>query len=223
MNSHAKAASVSSAFPMGKSGTNWELGFKHCSFHHLMQVLQDSTFCAFSMLPAFPQCYFPLYLSASGKAVDLWNIPSISSLFESDTVLTVTAHLDPLGVDDPEHRRSGQEDLRPVLMGPEEAKQAGPLGEAGEQRPIVSRQPAIKRAVADAFEGMEQPQGDHLTGPEVGLGVFGDRAQLLIDLVEQRGDKIQGGHTALLACGKDVTQTSVEESSDDRKPKNLYH
>ena len=128
MNSHAKAASVSSAFPMGKSGTNWELGFKQCSFHHLMQVLQDSTFCAFSMLPAFPQCYFPLYLSASGKAVDLWNIPSISSLFESDTVLTVTAHLDPIGVDDPEYRRSGQEDPRPVLMGLQEAQEPRPLG-----------------------------------------------------------------------------------------------
>src|SRR6266446_1603748 len=31
---------------------------------------------------------------------------------------------------------------------------------------------------------MQQPQGDHLTGPEVGLRVFGDGAQLLIDLVE---------------------------------------
>src|SRR6266446_6461319 len=148
MNSQAKAASVSSALPMGKSGTNWELGFKQCSFHHLMQVLQDSTFCAFSMLPAFPQCYFPLYLSASGKAVDLWNIPSISSLFESDTVLTVTAHFDAVGVDDAEPRRGGQEDLRPVLMRLQEAKEAGALGEAGKQRPIVTRQPAIEGTVA---------------------------------------------------------------------------
>jgi len=113
---------------MGKHGTNWELGFKQFSFHHLMQVLQDSTFCAFSMLPAFPQCYFPLYLSASGKAVDLWNIPSISSLFESDTVLTVTAHLDPIRVDDSEDRRGGQEGRGPRLMGHEEAKEPGALG-----------------------------------------------------------------------------------------------
>jgi len=28
-------------------------------------------------------------------------------------------HLDAVGVDDAEHRRSGQEDLRPVVMGPE--------------------------------------------------------------------------------------------------------
>src|SRR2546430_5221273 len=130
--------------------------------------------------------------------------------------------LDPIRVDDAEHRRGRQEDLRPRVMGPEEAKEPGPLGYAGEEGAIVARQPPIKRAVAHAFERMQQPQGDHLTGPEVGLGVFGDSAQLLIDLVEQRGDKIQGGHTALLACGKDVTPPSVEESSDDRKPKNLY-
>jgi hypothetical protein len=36
--------------------------------------------------------------------------------------------LDAVGVNDPEHRRGGQEDLRPVLMGPEEAKEARPLG-----------------------------------------------------------------------------------------------
>src|SRR5712691_8888136 len=34
--------------------------------------------------------------------------------------------LDAVGVDDAEHGRSGQEDLRPVLMRPEEAKKAGP-------------------------------------------------------------------------------------------------
>src|SRR5438128_853618 len=36
--------------------------------------------------------------------------------------------LDAVGVNDPQHRRSGQEDLRPVLMGREEAKEAGTLG-----------------------------------------------------------------------------------------------
>src|SRR6266446_3644381 len=106
--------------------------------------------------------------------------------------------LNAVGVNDAEHGRSGEEDLCPVLMGPEEAKKAGPLGEPGKQRPIVTCQPAIKRPVADAFERMQQPQGDHLTGPEVGLGMFGDGAYLFIDLIEQRGDKIYG-HTALLS------------------------
>jgi len=61
------------------------------------------------------------------------------------------------------------------------------------------RQPAIEGPVAPAFEGMEQPQGDDLTGPEVGLGVLGDSAQLLIDLIEQRRDKLHRDHAALLA------------------------
>src|SRR5262245_60444794 len=69
--------------------------------------------------------------------------------------------LDPVGVDAPEHGHGGQEDLRPVLMGHEEAKEPGALGEPREQRPIVACQPAIERPVAPAFEGMEQPQGDH--------------------------------------------------------------
>jgi hypothetical protein len=44
--------------------------------------------------------------------------------------------LDPIGVDDAEHGRSGQEDLCPVVMRREETKEPGTLGEAGKQRPI---------------------------------------------------------------------------------------
>src|SRR5438093_13478036 len=84
-------------------------------------------------------------------------------------------------------------------MGLEETKKPRPFGEPREQCPIVARQPAIEGPVAHAFEGVEQPQGDHLTGPEVRLRMFGDGAQLLIDLKEQRGDKLHGGHTALLS------------------------
>ena len=42
--------------------------------------------------------------------------------------------LDAVRVNDAEHRRSGQEDLRPVLMGHEEAKEPGALRELGKQR-----------------------------------------------------------------------------------------
>jgi hypothetical protein len=71
---------------------------------------------------------------------------------------------------------------------------------------------------------MQQPQGDHFAGPEVGFGVFGDGAQLLIDLIEQGGDKLHGDHTTLLSWhGRDVTPTSVEEWYDDCKPKNVYY
>jgi len=63
--------------------------------------------------------------------------------------------LDPIRVDDAEHRRGGQADLRPVLMCPEEAKEPGALGEVGKQRAIVARQPAIEGPVTHAFEGMQ--------------------------------------------------------------------
>ena len=60
--------------------------------------------------------------------------------------------LDPIGVDDAEDRRGGQEGLRPVVMGREETKEPRPLGHAGEQGPIVARQPPIERPVAPTFE-----------------------------------------------------------------------
>src|SRR4029453_9211224 len=53
----------------------------------------------------------------------------------------------------------------------------------------------------DPSAEFNQPQGDDLTGPEVGLGVFGDVVQVLIDVVEQGGDQIPCGHAALLAEG----------------------
>src|SRR5262244_4444086 len=46
------------------------------------------------------------------------------------------------------------------------------------------RQPAIAGPVAHALEGMQQPQSDDLTGPEVGLRVFGEACQLVINLTE---------------------------------------
>jgi len=46
--------------------------------------------------------------------------------------------LNPIRVDDAEHGRSGQESLRPVLMGLQKPKEPRPLGQAGKQRPIVA-------------------------------------------------------------------------------------
>jgi hypothetical protein len=45
---------------MGLAGTNWELDFKQCSFHHIMQVLRVCRFSTFALPPAFPPCYCPL-------------------------------------------------------------------------------------------------------------------------------------------------------------------
>src|SRR5712691_7501114 len=98
------------------------------------------------------------------------NPAMIREAFAADLLGTAAfAHrvdqLDPVRVNDPEHSRGGQENLRPVLMGPEKAKEPRPLGEPGKQRPIVARQPAIERTIASAFERVQQPQGDDLAGP----------------------------------------------------------
>jgi hypothetical protein len=120
--------------------------------------------------------------------------------------------LDPIGVDDAEHGGSGQEDLRPVVMGPQEAQEEGALGEAGKQRPIFMRQPAIEGTVTHALEGMQQPQRDDLTGPEVGLGVCGEACQMVINLTEEGRDKLDGGGHRLLRSWQGGTlSTSVEE------------
>src|SRR5215510_5576691 len=86
------------------------------------------------------------------------------------------------------------------------------------------RQPAIEGPVASAFEGVQESQGDHLTRPEVRLRVFGDGAQLLIDLREQRRDKIDGGGHRLLRSSQGCTlATSVEEVHDhDNKASKHY-
>src|SRR5215468_4909825 len=132
--------------------------------------------------------------------------------------------LDAVGVDDAEHGRGCHEELCPVLMGLQKTKESRPLGEPREQRPIVARQPAIEGPGAHAFQRMQQPQGDHLTGPEVGLGMFGDRAQLLINLIEQRRDKLGGNHGLLRAWPGVMRSTSVEEVHDhDNKASKDYY
>jgi hypothetical protein len=44
------------AVAVGYVGTNWELDFKQCSFHHIMQVLRVYDFSVFSSPPALPPC-----------------------------------------------------------------------------------------------------------------------------------------------------------------------
>ena len=73
-------------------------------------------------------------------------------------------------------------------------------------------------------EGMQQPQRDHFTGSEVGFGVFGDGAQLLIDLVEQRRDKIHCGHGLLRSSSGCTLSTSLEEvHAHGNKASKYYH
>src|SRR5262250_1666073 len=146
-----------------------------------------------------------------------------ADLLWAPTLADGMEQFDAVGVDDAEHRRSSQEDLRPVVMRREETKEPGALGEVGKQGPIVACQPPIEGAVAHAFEGMQQPQGDHLTGPEVRLRMFGNGAQLLIDLIEQRGDKLDGDHGLLRAWQGVTLSTSMEEVHDPYNKASKYY
>src|SRR5215475_6852801 len=107
-----------------------------------------------------------------------------ADLLETAAFAHEVNQLDAVDVNDPQHGRSGQEDLRPVLRGREKTKEPRPLAQAGKQRPRVARQPAIEGSVAPTFEGMQEPHGDDLTGPEVRLRVFGEACQLVINLTE---------------------------------------
>src|SRR6185369_1354649 len=131
--------------------------------------------------------------------------------------------LNAIRIDDAEHGRRGQENLCPILMGLQETKEPRPLGQTGEQCPIVARQPAIEGTIPDPFERMQESQGDHLTGPEEGLRMFGDRAQLLIDLIEQRGDKLAGDHGLLRAWQGVTLSTSMEEVHDQYNKASKYY
>jgi len=81
--------------------------------------------------------------------------------------------LDPIGVNDAQQGGSSPEALRPVLMRREQPKEPGALGQVGEQRPVVPRQPSIKGAGADTFEACSMPKVTTSLGHKVAWGCFG--------------------------------------------------
>src|SRR6266700_6160091 len=80
---------------------------------------------------------------------------------------------DAIRADNPEHGRSGQEDLRPVLMGPEEAKEPCPLRDVWEQGAIVARQPPIERPVAPPLSAGSSPRVTTSLGQRWASGCLG--------------------------------------------------
>ncbi len=78
------------------------------------------------------------------------------------------AEFDAVTVGDPQHGRFGQEDLGPVVVGLQEPKQAGALGQRREPARIIVAQPAGcprgQGARADAFQGEQQAERHHFTG-----------------------------------------------------------
>ena len=129
---------------------------------------------------------------------------------------------DAIGINDAEHRRRSQESLRPILRGREEAKEPRPLGEVGKQRAIDAGQPAIECPVAPPLRAWSSPKVTTSLGQRWALGMFGDGVQLLIDLVEQGRDKIEGDHVRLRAWQGVTLSTSVEEVYDHDNKTSKY-
>src|SRR6266567_2681146 len=92
----ARATSSSGALAMGHDGTNWELDFRPCSFHHIMQVLRVCAFCAFSAPPALPPCSCSLAFRHQVRRLGRLRARSIAGLFpqppaEPDWILVASS------------------------------------------------------------------------------------------------------------------------------------
>ena len=132
---------------------------------------------------------------------------SIGEAFLADLLLAAPFsagmdQLDSIAVDDAEQRRCCHEGCGQVPMAVEQTEQASALRQLWKQRPVISFKPTIEGAIADAFEGKEQRQGDDFAGIQIPLTVLVVMAQFdeaLVYLEKQLCDKIRGGHEGVLS------------------------
>ena len=99
-----------------------------------------------------------------------------------------------IAVDQTQQRRLRQKAPRPMPVGIEQPEQTGAHGQLRKQPPVVSHQPAIKGAIAHAFEGEQHGNRDHFAGIEIGLGMLLGIRHLLIHTAKQVDDKIFSSH-----------------------------
>ncbi len=116
--------------------------------------------------------------------------------------------LDAVGVGHAEHRRRGEEAIRPVLVRNKEAKEPGALGQLGEERQTIAPQPAIEGTLTDAFEGEQEGEGDEFARIERRLGMLGDRRHLFVHADEETNDKLLGRHGTLLGAAASTPSAS---------------
>src|SRR2546426_8394260 len=116
---------------------------------------------------------------------------------------------DAIRVDHSEHRRSGQEDPRPVLMGLQKTKESRPLGEAGKQRPIVARQPAIEGRFPTPFSACNSPKVTTSLGQRWASGCLG-MVRSCSSTSENKAVIKSTVIIRLSSQGKDVTESSME-------------
>src|SRR2546428_4049138 len=97
------------------------------------------------------------------RCLSLYSTPQGSGTTSYFPLSAITDRLDArnqlIGIDHPKRCWGGQEDLRPVLMGLKKTKEAGALRGAGEQKPIIARQPTIERPGAPPPPGMQEAPG----------------------------------------------------------------
>src|SRR4029450_8567269 len=80
-----------------------------------------------------------------------------ADLLRAQTLSDGMDQFDAVGVDDAEHRRSGQEDLCPVLMRPEEAKEAPPSPSGMPTRAWPPRRPVSHRSTIPSMNRGSTP------------------------------------------------------------------
>jgi hypothetical protein len=99
--------------------------------------------------------------------------PILSDLLVATSLWYRMDQLDAKAVNDTQQSGRGQEVVGPVLVGLEEPKQSGAMGQVGEQGEKVPGQPAIESPVAYSFDGMEHSDGDQFARPQQSLRMFG--------------------------------------------------
>jgi hypothetical protein len=106
--------------------------------------------------------------------------------------------LDSVGVHDCEEGWVGQKWERILGVVAQQPLEARAFGQRRKPRPIIGGQPAVKAAKAPAFERKEQANRHNLTGIQMRVRSFVDKAQLVIYHAKQADDNLVRGHTVLL-------------------------
>src|SRR5262252_7181864 len=107
-------------------------------------------------------------------------------------------------------------------MGLEEAEEPGALGEVGKQGPIVACQPAIKGRLPTPLSACRSPRVTTSLGQRCASGCLGMACSC--SSTSSNNAVIKSTVVIRLSSqGKDIIPPSVEKSSDDCKPKDVYH
>src|SRR5664279_863739 len=138
----------------------------------------------------------PAQLHANNPAPVAFAFPA--DLSRSTPFTNGVDQFNPIAIDNGEESRLHQELLTPTLMHPQQALQAGAVGQPREQGAVIPCQPAIEGPKVTALKRKQQPDRDDLAGIQFRLPMFWHLAHLVIYPAEQFNDKVFGGHGSYL-------------------------